>query len=137
MIVRYLRYKIDTYVERLPIVAVRIVCNRKSQTVMALLDSGADISIFNTEIAGLLDIDPAAGKPYSLRGLVGDSCFASVHQVSLRIENLPSIDTIAAFSQTEDPELAILGQRGVLDNFQIRFRRFNDEIEIFPKSGSA
>lgn len=52
MIFPYLRYKSpDGYLEILPVVFVRLACNRKHQAVLAIIDSGADISVFNADIA--------------------------------------------------------------------------------------
>ena len=60
-----------------------------------------------------------------------------LHQLNLSIQGLPSINLMAAFTETGDPGMPILGQRGFFDNFQVRFQRYKDLIEIFPKSSSA
>lgn len=60
-----------------------------------------------------------------------------LHQLNLSMQGLPSVDLLVAFTETDEPGMPILGQRGFFDNFQIRFQRYKDLIEIFPKSTSA
>lgn len=137
----YTKYLIKGQFENLPIVSVRLATNHKHQTVWAIIDSGADISVFNCEIADLLDINFTKGRPGKLDGLVGDSAPAWIHQVNLTVKDmqansLAGINTMVAFTESRDPELCILGQRRFFDNFQIRFQRYKNLIEIYPKSGT-
>jgi hypothetical protein len=142
MIIPYSRYKVGGYLESLPLVSVLISCNRKRQRVWALIDSGSDMCVFNLEIADLLSIDPNKGKRYELTGLVGGSVGASGHQVNVVVssplnpaDKLPGVDINVIFSTSLQPVPALLGQKGFFDNFQIRFRRYNNEMELFPKGG--
>ena len=139
MQIPYVRYKTaEGHLESLPILSVRIACNRKHQQVWALIDSGADMCIFNSSIAQMLDVDIKSGREFQLNGLVGGSVSIWIHQVNLTVGELGSINTNAAFTEFEDtPSLCVLGQRGFFDNFQIRFQRYKNLIEIYPKSTSV
>jgi len=134
MRIPYTKYKIGTELERLPLVSVRLSCNKKKVKVWALVDSGADFSVFNADIAAILDIDLKKGRPIDLMGFVGESAPAWVHQVNLELEGFQSININVAFTESSMPELSLVGQRGFFDNFQIRFERYKDLIEIYPKS---
>lgn len=134
----YLRYKdSDGQLISLPILPIRLSCNRKKQDVWALIDSGADISVFNYSIAHILDIDVEKGRLLDLRGLVGGDVTSYVHQVNVTVQGLASIDIPVAFTMSDTPDMAILGQKGFFDNFQIRFQRYKNLIEIYPKSTTA
>ena len=47
---------------RLPLLSVRLACNKRHQNFFALVDSGAEISIFNQSVAEELEIDIPTGK---------------------------------------------------------------------------
>lgn len=134
MMIPYTRYKIGTELIRLPLVSVRLACNRKKQKVWAVIDSGADFCVFSYDIAALLDIDLRKGKSFSLTGFVGGDTLVWLHQVNLEIEGLPSININVVFTDSGMPSMPLLGQVGFFDNFQIRFQRYKDLIEIYPKS---
>ena len=135
MITEYLQYKRDTELVRLPILPIQIACNRNRETIWALIDSGAEISVFNKEIAGLLDIEVTSGKKFELGGVVDDRGLpAWLHQVSMTVGDLGSISTMVAFTDSDSPGLSLLGQRGFFDNYQIRFKRFQNVFEVWPKS---
>lgn len=68
---------------------------------------------------------------------MGGGADAWLHQVNIKVEGLPSIDINVAFTDSSAPDLSILGQRGFFDNFQIRFQRYKNQIEIFPRSTSV
>jgi hypothetical protein len=126
----------DGNLESLPLVSVRLACNKKHQKIWALIDSGADVCVFNSDIAALLNINPPTGKQFDLFGFVGGGSPAWLHQVNLTLNGYPSIDILVAFTDSIYPELPLLGQRGFFDNFQIRFHRYRNQIEIYPKSSS-
>jgi predicted aspartyl protease len=134
MRIPYTKYKIGTELERLPLVSVRLACNKEKVKLWALVDSGADFSVFNGDIAAILNIDLKKGKQIELMGLVGGSAPAWVHQVNLEVEGLRSVNINVAFTESSMPELCLVGQRGFFDQFQIRFEPYKDLIEIYPKS---
>lgn len=138
MIFRYVKIKTpDGELIRLPAIPIRLICNKQYQDVYALIDSGAEVCVFNSSIAKTLKVDVTNGQPLTLSGLVGGSVPGYLHQLNLSMQGLPSIDLLVAFTETEDPGMPILGQRGFFDNFQIRFQRYKDLIEMFPKSTST
>jgi hypothetical protein len=136
MRIPYTRYKIGIELERLPLASVRLACNKNKVKLWALIDSGADFCVFNGEIASILNIELKSGRLIDLSGFVGGTSPAWIHQINLELEGYPSININAAFTESDMPELSLLGQRGFFDNFQIRFERYKDLIEIFPRSTS-
>src|SRR5262245_52112568 len=119
MRIPYTKYKIGTELARLPLLSVRLNCNKRHVKVWALINSGADFCVFNGDIAGILEVDLKTGREIDLTGFVGGSAPAWIHQVNLEPEGFPSININVAFTDSRMPELCLLGQRGFFDQFQI------------------
>ena len=135
MIFRYIRIKTpDGELIRLPLIPVRLTCNKQHLDLYALIDSGAEVSAFNASIAKTLNIEIKQGSFLTLSGFVGGDTDSYLRQVHMSIQGLPEIDILAAFTEVDAPSMPILGQRGFFDNYQIRFHRYRDQIEIYPKS---
>jgi hypothetical protein len=67
----YFKYQnSDGTYSKLPIIPVRLACNKNHQWVYALLDSGADMSLFNASIAKLLNVTVKDGDPISVYGVM-------------------------------------------------------------------
>ena len=108
MITQYLQYKRDTELVRLPILSIQIACNHNKETIWALIDSGGEISVFNSEIAGLLNIVIRSGKQFNLGGIVDNrGLHAWLHQVSMTVGDLGSISTMVAFTDSESPGCSV------------------------------
>jgi hypothetical protein len=58
------------------------------------------------------------------------------HQVHLAVIGLSSIDIRVGFTDSTGVDPGILGQRGFFDNYMIRFERYKDQLEVFPRSTS-
>jgi aspartyl protease len=137
MMIPYTRYRTSNgQLESLPLVSVRLAHKGKHQKVWALIDSGADVSVFNSDIASLLGLTPNARTPNPMVGLIGGAIDAWLHPIELTVGEFPSVAINVAFTDTNIPDVSILGQRGFFDNFQIRFQRYKDLIEIYPRSTS-
>ena len=133
MIVPYRKYKDrDGNLVQLPVLSVRITCNRISLPLWGLVDSGADITLLNYSFAQLFNIDLKRGKRIPLVGVMEGPEFAAyVHQVNIVIKDVGSADTIVAFTDSEKyPDLVILGRRGFFEHFTIKFEEYKKQLEI-------
>jgi hypothetical protein len=133
MIVPYRKYKDrDGNLVQLPVLSVRITCNRISLPLWGLVDSGADITLLNYSFAQLFNIDLKRGKRIPLLGVMEGPEFAAyVHQVNIVIKDVGSADTIVAFTDSEEyPDLVILGRRGFFEHFTIKFEEYRKQLEI-------
>lgn len=136
MIIPYRKYKDpDGNLVWLPIVSVRVKCNKMAVPIWGLLDSGADITLLSASFAQLFQIDLRKGKSTELFGVLEGSGFrAYLHQVNLSVKDLGSVDTVVAFTNSEKyPDHMILGRRGFFDHFTITFREYSKQVEITPK----
>jgi hypothetical protein len=57
-----------------------------------------------------------------------------VHQVHLTVIGLSSVDILVGFTESEGVGSGLLGQRGFFDNYMVRFERYRDQLEVFPRS---
>jgi len=104
-----------------PLLAVRLQHSNhpsvRTPEFLALLDSGADSSLFHLEFARLLGIDLAACQTSTVGG-VGGSEPTYACQVKLIILN-KRINTSVHFANWHDPTIAILGRQDVFNEFKI------------------
>lgn len=136
MIFPYRKYKDkEGNLVQLPIVSVRIKCNKVMLPIWGLLDSGADITLLNNSFAQLFNINLKKGRAIDVFGVLeGTGCTAYLHQVNISVKDLGGVDTVAAFTDSEKyPDHMILGRRGFFDQFEITFREYQKEVEIEPK----
>jgi|ERR1700752_2089614 len=135
MIFRYVRIKVPGgELVRVPAIPISLTCNKRYQDIYALIDSGAEVSVFNAAIARTLNIDIERGKYLSLKGFIGADVDSYLHQINVSIQGLGSADFLFAVTNTKEPQMPILGQRGFFDRFQIRFERYKDLMELYPRS---
>lgn len=107
-----------------PIVKVTLRARSgESFDITALVDSGADVSIFSPSVARIMGIQIAEGKHRTLHGL-GGKIDAYLHQVDLQLGGM-RIRARVAFPTVEIPN--ILGRLDLLRNSSIILR---DEKEV-------
>lgn len=117
---------------KIPIVFVNV---ENKVEVLALVDSGADVSIVPKDLAEALQLD-LSGKSYSIgdfhrRNVEVVNVFVNVHiqkkDTIFRISNMP---VKVSMSNDEQPEGVILGRDGFFKEFDITFRENAGRIEL-------
>lgn len=91
--------------------------------ITALVDSGADVSMFSPSVGRIMGIQPLGGKRRTFHGL-GGTIDASLHRINLQIGHM-RVKARVAFPKVEIPN--ILGRLDILRNSSIIFR---DEKEV-------
>lgn len=115
-----------------PYIPIRLSGPKGSKEIYALIDSGADRSLFNIQLAEILglDLDKAAEEIFS--GIEGGSLKAKLHKVSLKVVGMSEeIEILAGFIDSAGV-VAILGQDGFFDAFKIKFEKDHGMVEINP-----
>ena len=114
---------------RRPMVEVEIVGPAGSHKELALLDSGADRSLFNREIASAIGLDLAR---IMQRDVIGISGRIKVYtaEITLRLPHFEQAITIPV-DFTDSPYVgALLGQEGFFDFHRIKFEKDHNVFEI-------
>jgi hypothetical protein len=79
-------------------------------------------------------MDPETGVQKAFFGVSGKSEFAYFHPVQLQVVGLPDpIRIMAGFTDSAGVG-AIVGQADFFQNYQVKFERFKERIEIKPRS---
>jgi len=82
MVMKFDYTKIRPGVSR-PVIPIELGYNGIFVRYLALIDSGADYSLFSAEVGARLGIDVLKGKRVSVIGIHGDSTYMYFHDISL------------------------------------------------------
>lgn len=110
-----------------PIIAISLRFNKSVIRYEALLDSGADFSIFPIEIAKKLGINLNKSKKIYFSGIDGEPMEGFISKIILEVSDV-KYDTKIVFSNLGGK--AILGQLGFFDKFIVNFDLIKEEIEL-------
>jgi len=115
-----------------PLIPIQIQGPKGKWEGYALIDSGADRSLFNFEIAKIIGLDIFNKQIEYFGGIGGTRIPAYLHPIRLQILGFSEvIETRAGFA--DSPGIgAILGQEGFFDAYRIKFERDRGVIEINP-----
>jgi len=115
-----------------PYIRIRLSGARVSREVYALIDSGADRSLFNIQMAEILGLNLDKAPEEIFSGIEGGSLKAKLHQVRVQIVGMSEeIEILAGFIDSSGV-VAILGQDGFFDAFRVKFEKDHGIVEITP-----
>jgi hypothetical protein len=122
-----------------PIITIRILGSRSQARWDALVDTGADETLFPLALAELLGVELDPRMVGVAAGISGDRLKVHYGAVELQIENGPEVvswKTTVGFAdfQSESDEPVILGQDGCLEFFTASFDGENAELELVANS---
>ncbi len=112
-----------------PIIPVEVV-GRQAVPYEVLVDSGADISIFDVEIGTLAGIDVEAGQPSTLVGATGIEEVFYLHTVGLKIGDAVFRAPVGFLPNMTKNGYGVVGQRGFFDKFIVKFDLLKEEVEL-------
>ncbi len=113
-----------------PMISVDIFGTKESKKFDALLDSGADYSMFNVEIAELLGIDLSDAKSAKFTGISGHINGFRIEKVKIKVDGIAEqVEIPVCFVDSPTVSL-LLGQAGFFDLHRIKFEKDHDTFEI-------
>ncbi|OGE64761.1 hypothetical protein A3I48_00015 [Candidatus Daviesbacteria bacterium RIFCSPLOWO2_02_FULL_36_7] len=115
-----------------PYIPIRLIGSNGIWEGYGLIDSGADRSLFNTQIAEKigLNLNEVATEDFS--GIEGGGIEAKLHKLRLQVIGMDNdIEIVAGFVESSGVAV-ILGQDGFFDAFRIKFERDHGTFEITP-----
>lgn len=115
-----MRYKYSF--NKLPIIEITLIHNNKSVTLNALVDTGADYTIFPRDVADELGININQGTLIVLEGAGRGKIVAYKHKIKIKIEKI-ALENVVCFSLENDLPENILGRNDLLKKFRIIFER--------------
>lgn len=114
-----------------PMVEIEIFGPSENHKEFALIDSGADRSLFHKEIANALGIDLFYAEKRNVSGISG-TLEVRTKEVKIRIRHLENTVTIPVDFVDSPYVGALLGQEGFFDINRIKFERDHNVFEINP-----
>ncbi len=127
-----MKFKYKKYAPNIlrPVIPIEIVHKDIAVPYEVLVDSGADICIFDAQIADILGINLKTGKKQRVAGLTGATEFYYLHPVAISVGGweykieagfLPNIGRFG---------YGVVGQKGFFDIFVVKFDLIKEEIEL-------
>lgn len=124
----------DLWVSK-PYLTVRLSAAGKTVQLDALVDSGAETSLFHSSVAKVFGFDLKAGPQKEYFGITGEPAVCYFHPVRFQVVGLShSIDLMVAFADTSSVG-ALLGQADFFQHFKVTFERYKERMEITPPIG--
>ena len=115
-----------------PYLIVRLLKGGRHKDVISLVDSGADLCLFHTDIGKMLGIEIEAAPELAFQGVSGVREVAYLHRVDLVVRGLSSITLEVGFTNSLAVGTGLLGQRGFFEQFQIGFQLNQRFFEVNP-----
>jgi hypothetical protein len=116
-----------------PIIPVILEYGKRKVGYWALIDSGADYSIFHADIGEILELDIRSGKKETFGGIGGGKFTAYFHLINAKI-GFWKYKFYCGFSYDIPPfGYGVLGQKGFFDIFIVKFDLVREEIEVEPR----
>jgi len=119
-----------------PVIPVTLLHNSQKLGYQVLVDSGADICLFDAEIGVSIGIDIKAGIPKTVFGVGGKSSLYYVHKVTIDVGGWEH-EIEAGFMPNVSGRImqyGLVGQQGFFSNFIVKFDLNKEEIEIKTSS---
>jgi len=112
-----------------PMVEIIVSEGGKTREYLALIDSGADVTMMSTEIADTFGIDWKHCRKSSAMGISGGTQTSYLGSLDIAIKKIgEAIHLPVLFTEANIPIL--LGQEGFFDHSRIRFEKDHDVFEI-------
>lgn len=103
------------------------------EPILCLVDSGADISCFDMELARELGIDLGEAESISSWGITGEEFKGYSVKMVARIRDW-EFPIAAIFSDKINRAFCVLGQEGLFDQARVIFERYKWNLDIHPRT---
>lgn len=112
-------YQFDTRGRSFPLIPISVYSSKIRKDFVALIDSGATISIFKTQIADELGIKIESGEKIMMRS-ISSWVQGYVHTIKFKVAN-KKFNLRVVFSHDDRASFNILGRSGFFEKFKITF----------------
>jgi len=131
-----------------PVIPIQVRYRGRATRYMALLDSGADVSMFHAEMAEVLGIDLKSSTEMVFYGVGHGKSTGYIHEVEINVGGWWVTCSVAFCpgmirqdpldpSRTQGLFYGILGQDGFFEQFNIKFDRSAKQVELSLRQARA
>ena len=112
-----------------PVIPIEVIKNSKEVPYEVLVDSGADICIFDAQIAEILGIDVVKGERQEISGLTGFPEYYYLHTIEIKVGGREYKSEVG-FMSMRNNAYGIVGQKGFFDKFVVKFDLQKEDLEL-------
>lgn len=112
-----------------PVIPIEIIKNGLEVPYEVLIDSGADLCIFDAHIAEILGIDVVKGEQREVFGFTGFPEFYYLHDISIKVGGIEHKIKVG-FMSMRSSAYGIVGQKGFFDKFIVKFDLQKEDVEL-------
>lgn len=113
-----------------PVIPVEIIHKNCAVPYEVLVDSGADLCIFDAQIGELCGIDIMSGERQEISGITGVGENYYVHEVVIKIGGWSYKIKAGFLPHIAKLGYGVVGQKGFFDIFIVKFDLFKEEVEL-------
>lgn len=113
-----------------PVIPIEIIHNKISVPYEVLIDSGADICIFDAQIGEILGLDINSGEKEKVWGITGFEESYYLHPVTIKVGGWSYKIRAGFLPNIAKLGYGIVGQKGFFDLFEVKFNHLKEEIEL-------
>jgi len=125
----YKRYDSNTL---RPVIPIKLKNGDSNISYAVLVDSGADLCIFDAEIGEALGIDVKSGEKKEVFGVGGKASIFFLHKVEIEVGGWSYRINAGFMSDVAGRVMpyGLVGQKGFFENFIVKFDLLKEEIEL-------
>ena len=115
-----------------PVIPIKVKKGSKKINYQVLVDSGADMSIFDEELGEFIGLNVRSGKPHEVFGVGGKASIYYLHKIKIEVGGW-EYEIEAGFMPNVAGRVmpyGLVGQKGFFDNFIIKFDLLKEEIDL-------
>lgn len=115
-----------------PVMPIKVKSENKSIDYQVLVDSGADMCIFDEELGEVLGLNVGSGKPNEVFGVGGKASLYYLHKIKIEVGGW-EYEIEAGFMPNVAGRVmpyGLVGQKGFFENFIIKFDLLKEEIDL-------
>ncbi|TSC90098.1 MAG: Uncharacterized protein G01um10145_202 [Microgenomates group bacterium Gr01-1014_5] len=113
-----------------PVIPIEVATRESCVRYSVLVDSGADLCIFHSDIGTALGLNVESGIPREVSGITGSPEKYYLHKVSISIGGWDHEVEVGFFPRMPDYSYGVVGQYGFFDKFVVKFDLLKEEIEL-------
>ena len=115
-----------------PVIPIKVKKGSKKINYQVLVDSGADMSIFDEELGEFIGLNVRSGKAHEVFGVGGKASIYYLHKIKIEVGGW-EYEIEAGFMPNVAGRVmpyGLVGQKGFFDNFIIKFDLLKEEIDL-------
>lgn len=115
-----------------PVIPIKLKNKNQEIGYQVLVDSGADLCLFDAEMGEAIGIEVTKGGPREIFGVGGKASLYYIHHVTIDVGGHDYLIEAGFMPNVAGRVMpyGLVGQRGFFDNFSVKFDLLKEEIEV-------